>query len=222
MRLVLTLACPEPLPFDHLPLLKRAFHRWTGHNPRLHDAESLYSYSWLRDGRVQDGHLVFAQGQAEWAISVVDDFVGRQLLAGLVGEPELGQFGLVVRDARLVGTPAFAAGERRFELGSPVLVHDSRGVGHGRQLRYDDPATEPLLTATLQRKLRLAGLAAEGVRVRFAADEKRARTQMVRYKSINNFVNRCPVLITGSAEQLGFAWCVGVGHSTGIGFGALS
>lgn len=220
MRIALTLACPELLPFDHLPLLKSAFHRWTGHNPELHDKDSLYSYSWLCGGRMVNGQLFYKKKITGWTISTVAEGVGHQLLAGIVGHPSLEGHGLSVQEVQLVPAPVFTAGEHRFELASPILVYTTSDRGK-YQLRYTDPATEDLLTGLFQRKLRRAGLSATGVRVRFEENAPGAGTQLVRYKGIVNLVNNCPVLVTGSAEQLALAWCAGIGHSTGIGFGAL-
>ena len=55
MRLHLYLEATSTLPFDYLPTLKSAFHRWAGHNEALHDGLSLYSYAWLRGGRAGRG-----------------------------------------------------------------------------------------------------------------------------------------------------------------------
>ena len=38
---------------------------------------------------------------------------------------------------------------------------------------------------------------------------------------IENIASWCPVIIQGKPETKVFAWNVGVGNSTGIGFGAL-
>ncbi|MGN9307593.1 CRISPR-associated endoribonuclease Cas6 [Enterococcus faecium] len=48
-----------------------------------------------------------------------------------------------------------------------------------------------------------------------------AKTKLVYYKNIGNKTSICPVIIEGTPEQIAFAWNVGVGNSTGIGFGAL-
>ena len=39
---------------------------------------------------------------------------------------------------------------------------------------------------------------------------------------IKNKASICPVIVKGTSEQIAFAWNVGVGNSTGIGFGALN
>lgn len=44
---------------------------------------------------------------------------------------------------------------------------------------------------------------------------------MVTYRGIGNRANMCPVIIDGRPETKAFAWEVGIGNSTGIGFGSI-
>ena len=44
---------------------------------------------------------------------------------------------------------------------------------------------------------------------------------MVTYNGIKNRASLVPIVIEGTTEQITFAWSVGLGNSTGIGFGAL-
>ena len=48
-----------------------------------------------------------------------------------------------------------------------------------------------------------------------------AKSKLFRYKQVQCRASVCPVLVSGSAEQIRFAWEVGVGHSRGSGWGAL-
>jgi CRISPR-associated endoribonuclease Cas6 len=73
----------------------------------------------------------------------------------------------------------------------------------------------------MQRKLALAGLPTDNVKVTFDLTYHQPRTKVVIYKGIGNRANICPVIVEGSPQQVAFAWEVGVGNSTGIGFGAL-
>lgn len=221
MRLTLTLACPQALPFDHLPTLVAAFHHWTGNHTGLHDSLSLYSLSWLEGGK-RDGHqLVFEKG-ARWTISAADPALGQALLAGLVETPDLPDFGLYVRDAQLIREPRFEDGERRFELLSPVLAKAPSEKGTTPDhLRFDHLASADVLTQTLHKKLRAAGLNTAGAAVAFDVTTRGARDRIMQYKGIKSRVNDCPVIVTGTAEQQRFAWLVGIGHSTGLGCGAL-
>jgi CRISPR-associated endoribonuclease Cas6 len=220
MRLQLYLEATQAVPFDHLPALKGAFHRWLGHNDELHDGLSLYSLSWLRGGRSSRGGLAFRDG-AHWSISAHDPQLVHALVGGVVREPDLG-LGLRVRDARLLTPPAFEDGEQWFRVLSPVFVKWETEKGKpADHLTYADPRTDELLTTTLRHKLRQAGLDDTSAAVRFDRDYTGAKTKLFRYKKVQCRASQCPVVVTGTAEQLRFAWCVGVGNSTGLGCGAL-
>ena len=220
MRLQLYLTAAQAVPFDHLTTLKGAFHRWLGHNEELHDGLSLYSLGWLRGGRAGRGGLWYRDG-AHWNISAHDPQVIHALVGGVIREPDLG-LGLTVRDARLIAPPEFQDGEQGFRVLSPVFV--KWDTEHGKpadHLTYEDPRTDELLTVTLRRKLYQAGLDNTGASVRFDRNYARAKTKLFRYKQVQCCASQCPVIVTGTAEQIRFAWCVGVGASTGLGCGAL-
>jgi len=221
MRIHLYLKAQKPVPFDYLPVLKGAFHLWTGHNPLLHDGLSLYSYGWLRGGRAGRGGIHFAEG-ASWFISAPGREVIHQLVSGVLRAPDLG-LGLTVQDVRLQEVPEFGAGEQPFRVASPVFIkHETERGQPADHLLPGHALADELLTATLRHKLRQAGLDDAGATVRFdPAHIATAKSKLFKYKQVQCRGSVCPVLVGGSAEQLQFAWEVGVGHSTGIGCGAL-
>lgn len=221
MRLHLYLQASSPVAFDYLPALKSAFHVWTGHNPNLHDGLSLYSYAWLRGGRAGRGGIRFAEG-ANWFISAPDRAVIHTIISGVLRAPDLG-LGLRVQDIRMQEAPAFAAGEQPFRVASPVFIkHETERGKPADHLLPGHPLADELLTATLRHKLRQAGLDDTGAAVRFdPAHIAAAKSKLFQYKQVQCRGSICPVLVSGSAEQIQFAWEVGVGHSTGIGCGAL-
>ena len=227
MRLQLRLKAPrETVPFNHLHILAGALHKWLGPNEE-HDGLSLYSFSWLQGARPQGDGLRFPKG-AGWFISALDgDFLARSI-SGIFRDPGI-RWGLEVEHAGLVKLPIFPEGisEQRFLLASPILIKRSipnaakPGGMEEKHHLYTDPESDALLTETLRHKLRAAGFDDTDAAVRFDRAYPKARTQKVMYREIGNMANYCPVLVTGTAEQLAFAWTVGMGSSTGVGFGSL-
>lgn len=206
----------ESVPYDHLPFLVGTIHKWLGSNT-LHDAASLYSFSWLDGGKGDASGLHFPKG-ASFFISSFNDDVIRHLILGIQEDPTI-NFGLVVREIILQETPDFG-NQTYFKVACPVLV--KRKVGdEEKHYIFSDPQVDELLTQTLQTKLSKAGLPIEGVQVRFDATYPLAKAKKVSYRNIGNKASLCPVIVEGSSEQVAFAWNVGVGNSTGIGFGAL-
>ena len=221
MRLHLYLTASQVVPFDYLPTLKSAFHRWAGHDDTLHNGLSLYSYGWLHGGRAGRGGIRFAEG-ASWFISAPDETLVHELVSGVVRAPDLG-LGLTVRDVRMQRPPEFTAGEQPFRVASPVFIkHETERGKPADHLLPSHELADELLTETLRHKLRRAGLDEAGAAVRFdPAFIASARRKLFQYKQVQCRGSICPVLVSGSSAQIGFAWEVGVGHSTGIGCGAL-
>jgi CRISPR-associated endoribonuclease Cas6 len=206
----------EPVPYDHLPFLVGAIHKWLGPNS-LHDAASLYSFSWLVGGKGEASGLYFPKG-ASFFISSFSDDVTRKLIYGIQQDATI-NFGLAVREIVLQETPDF--GNRAyFKVASPVLI--KRKVGdEEKHYIFSDVEADELLTQTLQTKLSRVELPTEGVKVRFDVAYPLAKAKKVNYRNIGNKASLCPVIVEGTPEQIAFAWNVGVGNSTGIGFGAL-
>ncbi len=210
--------CPNTtvVPFAHQLNLTGAIHKWLGKNTE-HGQISLYSFSQLTDGRGSKDGLNFRNG-TEFFISSYDNDMLRRIVEGIFREPDIA-FGLRVVTAVLTEEPDLS--ERTyFRVASPVLVKDGseKGLEH---LLYDNPRASKILTQTMHSKLAVAGIATDGVSVHFDSKYKGAKVRLIRYRNIQNKASMCPVVIEGSTEAKLFAWNVGVGHSTGIGFGAI-
>jgi len=218
MRLNLRLSPnTDPVPFDHLHQLTGVLHKWLGAND-AHDDLSLYSFSWLSGGRAAGGHVSFPTG-ATWAVSFVDPVLGKRFLRGVLADPAVA-FGMTVEEAQLVAEPEFEP-EHRFLTASPVLTRRNRDDGGRDHLRWDDPEADTTLTRTFHTKLRAAGLPTDGAALRFDRAFPGAKTKLCRVKGNAFRANACPVVATGSPEQLRLLWLAGAGEMTGSGFGAL-
>jgi len=203
-----------------LPVLAGALHKWLGPNT-YHGEISLYSFSWLQGGKGTKGGLRFPNG-ARWFVSALDDDFLMRSIKGILGKPDI-RWGMRVERAEILPNPPFKEkGVVRFIAASPIFIKRKLSPDETKHYLYTDPESDALLTENLQMKLREAGLSDEGVSVRFDREYPRAKTQLVTYRGIDNRCSFCPVFVEGSREQLEFAWTVGLGNSTGIGFGALN
>lgn len=221
MRIIIhTTSNTQTVPFDHQVKIVGALHKWLGHN-ELHDDLSLYSLSWLSGGEGNGKGLDFPKG-ARFFISSPLTEVLLPLALHIPQNPEIA-YGLKATDVRIVPDPGF--GEReRFLLQSPVLIKrsDDESADPRSQKFYfpDDLESDRYMTETLQHKLKRAGLSRK-VKVKFDRTYRNPRVKLTTYKGIQNKATFCPVIIEGEPEALRFAWNVGIGNSTGIGFGAL-
>jgi CRISPR-associated endoribonuclease Cas6 len=204
------------IPFDHQPLLVGTLHKWLGWNSE-HGDISLYSFSRLEGGRAEKDGIRFERG-AQFFISSYDVVLIKKLIAGIQLDPEL-FFGLTVEELVIEEDPDLA-GRERFFIGSPILIK-RRIETKIEHVSFDDPRASEFLKETLQTKMEKAGIMDDSLEIYFDKSYPRAGTKLVTYKGIKNKVNWCPVVIKGKPETKLFAWNVGLGNSTGIGFGAI-
>jgi CRISPR-associated endoribonuclease Cas6 len=177
----------------------------------------MYSFSWLNGGRKNGDGLIF-DNQTSFEFSAHDNNLIKSILKGIQIDPKI-NYGLEVSEIVIQETPQFSSREVFF-VSSPVLIKRNE---QEREIHFtfDQKETDNLLTETIKTKLKRAGLDDNNIQLSFDRSYHDAKTKIVYYKNIGNRTSICPVIIEGTPQQIAFVWNVGVGNSTGIGFGAL-
>ncbi|MFA3783378.1 CRISPR-associated endoribonuclease Cas6 [Melioribacteraceae bacterium 4301-Me] len=206
----------EMVPFDYQHFLIGTFHKWMGWN-EIHDEISLYSLSWLHGGKMVKDGFNFPKG-AKWFISFWDEEIGKQLIMNAMKDPVV-CCGMLVKEIQIQETPQFGAKEK-FIAASPIFIRKYDENRKAIHLTTKDDDVDYYLTETLKKKLKTANLNYD-VKVTFDKSYYSPKTKLVKINGIENKANFCPVIVEGHPEAVKFAWNVGVGHSTGCGFGAL-
>jgi len=214
----------QPVPFEYPHFLTGAAHKWIGDND-LHDGLSLYSLGWLQGGRASGGGLDFPKG-GRWFISAPDTVAGDDLLSrianGALRAPAV-CCGMEIVEIYAQPTPAF--GRRHvFSADSPIFIRGPRTPdGLDPHLTYDDPNADRILTDILRKKLISAGFEefSADATVRFDRGFKSPKTRLIQIRESRKRANVCPVIVEGAPEAVRFAWCAGIGHLTGSGFGSI-
>ena len=218
MRLYLKLTRgKKTLPFNYQSYLTGALHKWIGSENELHEGVSLYSFSWLQNVK-PDGTGINVTNDSYFFISAYDGALIKRIVSGIIHDPSL-CFDIAVTDVEIAEEPTFSH-RQSFLVASPVFIK-RRFENRIKHVLYSDPESKNYLTETLQKKLLMAGLNPNNVTVEFDRNASSPRVKLIRYKEVDNRASLCPVVIEGTPEQIAFAWNVGVGNSTGIGFGAL-
>jgi len=218
MRIYLRLSKnKELIPFNYQSFLTGSLHKWMGKDNIEHGEVSLYSFSWLQNVDTTETGINLKRG-SYFFISAYDDALIKMIIKGIMNDPSV-CFGSYVSAIDIKGDPFFSD-RQTFSIASPVLVRRFDGE-KDNHIVFDDERASDYLTETMQRKLSLAGLPADNMKVSFDLTYQHPRTKVITYKGIGNRVNICPVIVEGTPEQVAFAWDAGVGNSTGIGFGAL-
>jgi len=217
MRLHLKIDSPnQVVPFNHQPLLVGTIHKWLGLNEE-HGEVSLYSFSRLEGGKATKEGLKFT-GEAGFFISSYDTELIKKLVWGIQQDKTM-FCGLTVKEVVLEQDPDLSRREQFF-VASPIFIkrHFEDVTEH---VLYTDERAPQFLKETLQTKMKLAGIQDDAFEVCFDPSHRKAGLKLVDYKGIMNKANWCSVIIKGSPETKLFAWNVGLGNSTGIGFGAI-
>ncbi len=208
------------VPFDYQQKLTGILHAWLGKCNDLHGDLSLYSFSWLSDGNASAEGLNFPKG-AKWFISFADEKRIKTIIKTILSHNEM-FCGMSVSDITIEETPDLSEREL-FYLGSPVFIKRADNESNGyNQYTYNDECANDFMKETLLHKMKQAGMAEDDtLDVSFDLSYKNKKTKLMRYKNINNKCNMCPVIIKGKPETKAFVWNVGLGNSTGIGFGSI-
>lgn len=209
------------VPFDYQQKLVGTIHKWLGNN-EIHDKISLYSFSWLMNGKmIKDQGFTFPEG-ANFFVSFYEEEYLKILIRTILSDPEM-FCGLEVRDVSVVNQPSFSEESQSFGLASPIFIKRlQEGTRNYKFYLYDDADSNRLMTETLKHKMQEAGLPEdEKLKVEFDLTYPRKRVKMVTIHGIKSKASMCPVVIHGSSESKLFAWTVGIGNSTGSSFGSL-
>jgi len=217
MRIHLKIDSKEnTIPFDHQPLLVGTIHKWLGWN-KEHGKVSLYSFSQLEGGVATNEGLKFKQ-ETFLFFSSYDPALIKKMVRGIKDDPTM-FYGLEVKEIIIEEDPDLS-GRDLFFNASPIFI--KRRVGETvDHILFDDPRANSCLKETLQTKMVVAGISDESLEIRFDKTYSKAGTKMINYNGIQNRANWCPVIIEGKPATKLFAWNVGLGNSTGTGFGAI-
>jgi len=204
------------IPFDHQPQLTGSIHKWLGWNEE-HGKMSLYSFSRLEGAKVTKEGLRFQDG-ASFFFSSYDVKLIQDMIKGIQKDPTMFN-GLSISEVIIQDDPDLSD-KTHFFLGSPILIK-RRNEDRTDHILFDNPQSNIFIKETLQKKMALAGLQDNTLDVRFDTSYLKAGSKKVNYNGIENRCSWCPVFIEGKPETKRFAWNVGLGNSTGIGFGAI-
>lgn len=207
-----------PVSFEYQQKLVGTIHKWIGENP-IHDTMSLYSFSWLNGGRKVNDSLLFPQG-ASMFISFYDENIIKRIIKTILDTPEM-FCGMSVTDVTIEDEPKLAEREL-FYCASPIFIKRKLEDGNIKQFNFNDAQANSYLKETLQSKMRKAGLEEDDtLDIEFDLSYSKKKLKLMRYHGIGNKASYCPVIIKAKTETKLFAWNVGIGNCTGIGFGAI-
>lgn len=218
MRIYLRLGRNQKvIPFTYQELLVGVIHKWIGSDNVIHGKSGQYSFSWIQNTSATKEGINLGDN-AYFFIGSMSDALIKTIIKGILENTEM-FCGVKVTDIQIKDIPDFGKSER-FLMASPVLLK-IKAEDKIRHVTLLDKDFEEILTDNLKRKLEKAGLSSEGFSITLNPETDYRKTKLITYKGIENKTSLAPIIINGTQEQIAFAWCNGLGNSTGIGFGAI-
>ncbi len=208
------------VPFDHQHKLTGTIHKWLGEMNIEHGNISLYSFSMLTNGQksVVGKGLIFENGTS-FFISAHDSEIIKNMVGAIQNDPIMFD-GLKVKEIIIQENPDLSDKEY-FLVASPVFIKRKVADDRVKHFTFNEKETASFMAETLRSKMKKAGLVDDTLEIAFDDNYAKAKSKVLHYNGIKNKANICPVVIKGKPETKVFAWNVGLGNSTGIGFGAI-
>lgn len=217
MRLQIIIKSSGLVSFDHQPLLVGVINKWLGQND-LHGKLSFLSFGRLENGKKISNKLYFET--TSFFISSHDENVISKIIDGIKKDPKMFQ-GLEVYKYYIEDDPDFS-NKSIFFVSSPIFIKRKNDEGNVDHILYDNEKAGIYLKETILNKMEKCNFPIDDtLDIKFDLSYKKPTTQLVKYRVTNNRSNICPVIIKGKDETKKFIWNVGLGNSTGIGFGAI-
>ncbi len=207
----------KQIPFNYQPMLTGVVNKWIGSDNTEHGRSSLFSFSWLQNTKANNNGISISDKSYFFISSFEINFL-KEVIKGIIDSPDA-LYGTRVLDIQIKNTPDFSNCERFF-LSSPILL--KKRIGDKiKHMTYLDSEFENMITENFKKKLRYAKIIDKNVYITIDREYPFSQTKLVDYNGIKNKTSLVPIIIKGNPEQIKFAWLVGLGNSTGIGFGSL-
>ena len=214
-----------PVPFTYVNNLNGYLHKILGNND-YHDGLSLYSTSFLHGGKIgkDKSHLMFPNG-AVWYVSSPDkNFISR-FISNLYNNESFA-FGMTLASANIVSYELKDTDRFVFKTKSPVLIKQKDDGRKNIYYTFEDnkETVSELLNNLMLKKLSSYGIQADLCDFNISLDTtyEKKKIRWIKLKSVGNKTSVCPVVVETTRRDIAdFIYNVGVGHSTGSGFGFL-
>lgn len=218
----------EPVPFTYVTNLNGYLHKVLGSNNEYHDDISLYSTSFLHGGKIsRDKKFLEFRNGAAWYVSSPDSQFITDFINNVYQNTEFA-FGMKLQKVEIIETEPICEGEfYLFRTMSPILLKQ-RDFETRKNIYYtyedDVKTTSELMKSIILKKAEKAGIEmnSDDFDISFNYEYQQKKIKWITIKTVNNKTSVCPVFLRTSKPEIAeFISAVGIGHSTGSGFGFL-
>lgn len=216
------------VPFDYIKNLNGYLHKILGENNKFHDKTSIYSTSFLHGGEMQLNKKGFNfPNGASWYVSSPDNEFITIFINSIYKNPNFA-YGMELKKVTLLNYELRSNNNVfKFKTQTPVLLKyfDVEKRKHVFLTFEDDVNVVSLQMKNIimkKAKLHNFEINANDFEISFDYEYEKKKIKWIKVKGIFNKASVCPILIkTDNREIVDFIYNVGVGYSSGSGFGAL-
>lgn len=213
----------ERVPINHYEYVTGFIHDVLGEGNPYHGGPSNYSISPLCGGKLNDDKKTLSFKEPFIVVSTIDEEFMRRIMEGILEKEEFG-FGMKVKNPNFLNEK-FMSGWNHFFTISPFILREYTGFNQTRFVTMRDDGNEVLankLKRQITQKLKNIDptLKLNDLDVHIVEHPKH-KTKRIEYNGIINFANQCKVSVHCNSKVAEILYHVGIGQSTGVGFGCV-
>jgi CRISPR-associated endoribonuclease Cas6 len=215
------------VPFDYISKLNGYLHNVLGEKNKYHDDISLYSTSFLHNGKIsKDKKSLYFKNGAVWYVSSPDNKFIADFISNIYNHLDFA-FGMKLLSVNKIDDVSYDLSNKYiFYTKSPILLKgkDTSGILKNIYYTYDDEISSDIMKDIVINKSSKMGynFKREDFNLYFNTSYINKKIKFINVKGIINKSSACPVVLeTSNKDIVDFVYNVGVGHSTGSGFGFL-
>lgn len=217
MRLKIKLSgTNEKLPINNQHIVNGFFYKLLGENNKFHDNQSDYNVSSLRGGKFIGNKEISFNNGGYIMVSAYDQEVLNLLLIGMMNHQTFYK-NIKINGFEYLPNEKYYNGWNHFKTLSPILL---KKKGKFKTLNDDDFIYE--LTQQTKRKLKNINAKLNLSELEISIKSHPAhKVKKILVKNVINKASQCQLSIKCSKEIANILYNVGVGNSTGSGFGMI-
>ena len=218
----------EPVPFDYISKLNGYLHKILGNDNKFHDGISLYSTSFLHGGKMdkKTKMLNFSDGGI-WYVSSNDGNFILDFINNIYNHIDFA-YGMKLSKVEMIKPELINENDLYlFNTKSPILLKE-RNFETNKNVYYthedDLKITSQMMKNIILKKASKIGfeINSDDFFISFNNLYDGSKIKWVKVKSVGNKASACPIFLKTKRKDVAeFIYNVGVGHSTGSGFGFL-
>ena len=210
----------EDVPFSNQHVVNSYIHTCLGRNNPYHDTISNYCISHLYGGKMKDKDSISFQNGGMIVVTSKDETFLNALIKGIVANIDLG-WGMKFKNIDFI-SEEFRDGWNHFFTLSPFIIKEYEDKHKYTFITLDAKDFDNKVTEYLKRKLLKIdeSLKLDDFKVQTSKTGKE-RIKKIMVKNVINKANQCNISIFCSTKVAELLYTIGIGQSTGSGFGTI-